>query len=152
MTNDSIPSPSRDLDERPCAYEPSILTNNAACSEARKYCIAEREGVHCASERARSDCIALLEILRRQARFALHVADEHAALPHAKAMRVQIGGLRGVQAALAPDEPIPRRISDIRRTVKAALAQFGDLSRLPFQEIVKEIAAYQGRRRLRGWD
>jgi hypothetical protein len=138
------------LDERYCPYEPCILTNNAACSEARKRCIAEREEVRCGSDEAQSACIRLLEILRRQARFALHATDERAALPHAKAMRIQVGGLRGIQAALAPDEPVPDHIADIRRTVRAALGQFGDLSRLPFQDIVKAIAAYRSRRRLRG--
>jgi hypothetical protein len=138
-----------ELDERICAYEQCILTNCAACSLARKRCIAEREEVHCASDEALSACIQVLEVLRHQARFALHATDERAALPHAKVMRIQVGGLRGIQAALAPDEPVPGRIADIRRTVRAALAQFGDLSRLPFHDIVKEIAAYQSRRRLR---
>lgn len=152
MSSNALRSSDPGLDERLCPFAQCIIANYAACSEAQKRCIAEREEVRCGSNEAQSDCIQLLEILRRQARFALHAADERAALPHAKAMRIQVGGLRGIQAALAPDEPVPECIADIRRTVRAALSQFGDLVRLPFQGIVKEIAAYQSRRRLRRRD
>lgn len=152
MSNDRHASTCHELDERACAFEQAILTNNAACSLASKRCIGEGEGVQCGCGEAQAACVALLAILRRQARFALHTVDEQGALPHAKAMRVQIGGLRGLHAAMAPDEPVPGRIPDIRRTVAAALDELGDLSRLPFQEIVREIAAYRQRRRLRGWE
>jgi len=150
MDQDAFRTTYRAVNERFCAYEKAILTNNCACSLAHKFCIAEREGVHCGSDLAQAACIELLELLRRQARFALKTTDQRTALPHAKAMRIQVGGLRGIEAALHPEEPVPARIQDIRRTIEAAIAAFGSLDRLPFQEIIKQVAAYQGRRRLRG--
>lgn len=150
MDNDAFRSTYRAVSERSCAFEKAILSNRAGCSQAHKFCIAERDGVGCRSDEAQADCAALLEILRQRARFALHIADERAALPHAKAMRIQVGGLRGILGALSPGLPIPARIADVRRTVRAARAQFGDFSLLPFQEIVRQIAAFQDRRRPRG--
>jgi hypothetical protein len=87
--------------------------------------------------------------MRQQARFALKATDERSALPHAKAMRVQVGGLRGLQVVLAPNEPVPAHIDDIHGIVKAARQRFGDLADLPFQPIIQQIAAYQGRYRRR---
>lgn len=150
MDQDAFRAIYKVVNERFCAYEKAILTNNCACSLADKFCIAEREGVHCGSAPAQAACIRLLDLLRRQARFALKTTDQRAALPHAKAMRVQVGGLRGIEAVLHPEQPIPTRIQDIRRTVLDAIATFGSLEGLPFQEIIKQVAAYQGRRRLRG--
>jgi hypothetical protein len=62
-------------------------------------------------------------------------------------MRIQVGGLRGIEAVLHPEEPVPARIEDIRGTIESAIAAFGSLDRLPFQEIIKQVSAYQGRKR-----
>jgi hypothetical protein len=149
MDNEVFRRTYRSINERFCPYEKSILTNNCKCSRAKRFCIAEREGVNCGSDEAQARCLELLELLRRQARFALKATDEQAALPHAKAMRVQIGGLRGLHAVLAPDEPVPAKIEDIDGILESACARFGRLRDLPFQPIVQQIAAYKGRRRLR---
>jgi hypothetical protein len=149
MDNEVFRRTYHSINERFCPYEKSILTNNCKCSLAKRFCIAEREGVNCGSADAQEQCLELLELLRQQARFALKATDERAALPHAKAMRIQVGGLRGLHAAVAPDEPIPAKIDDINGIVEAAREQFGRLRDLPFQLIIKQIAAYKGRRRLR---
>jgi hypothetical protein len=149
MDNELFRRTYRDINERFCPFEKGILTNNCECSRARRFCIAEREGVHCNSDDAQSRCIELLELMRQRARFALKSTEERSALPHAKAMRVQVGGLRGLHAAVHPDEPVPKKIPDINGIVEAAIARFGDLSSLPFQLVIQQIAAYKGRRRLR---
>ncbi|MBK5966941.1 hypothetical protein CCR95_23440 [Thiocystis minor] len=148
MDSEAFRDTYRAINERFCPYEKAILTNQCACSLARKFCIAEREGVQCASDAAQTDCLELLERLRQQARFALKSIDTRGALPHAKAMRIQVGGLRGIQTVLTPDEPAPMFIADIRATIETAVAVFGSLERLPFDVIMQQIAAYQGRQRL----
>jgi hypothetical protein len=152
MDSDAFRHTYRLINQRFCPYEKTILTNHGACSQARKFCIAEREGVQCDSALAQAACLEFLDRLRQQARFALKSTDTGAALPHAKAMRLQIGGLRGIQSALAPDDPAPNVIADIRATIEAAIARFGTLERLPFDHIMRQVAAYQGRQRLRDRD
>lgn len=149
MDNEVFRKTYRSINERFCPYEKSILTNNCECSRARRFCIAEREGVNCGSDEAQARCLHLLEVLREQARFALKATDERAALPHSKAMRIQVGGLRGLHAVVKPDEPIPAKIEDIDRIVALACKRFGRLRDLPFQPIIQQIAAYKGRRRFR---
>jgi hypothetical protein len=149
MDNEIFRRTYRSINERFCPYEKSILTNNCRCSQADRFCIAEREGVHCGSDEAQARCLALLEILRQQSRFALKSTDDRAALPHAKAMRIQVGGLRGLHAALAPDEPVPAKIEDVHALLDAVVERFGSLQQVPFQPVIQQIAAYKGRRRLR---
>lgn len=150
MNDGAFGSTLRALDSRPCVFEQTILANYAACSLASKSCVGQGEGIHCGSEEAQAKCAELIAILRREARFALHNVDAQGAISHAQSMRVQVGGLRGLCAILAPDDPVPARVSDIRRTVTAILDEIGDLTRLPFQSIVREIAAYRPKRRTRG--
>jgi hypothetical protein len=145
VDSEAFRSTYRAINERFCPYEKAILTNQCACSLARKFCIAEREGVQCSSDSAQADCLELLERLRQQARFALKLTDTRGALPHAKAMRIQVGGLRGIQSSLTPDDPAPLFIADIRAMVEAAIERFGALERLPFDHIMQQVAAYRGR-------
>jgi hypothetical protein len=149
MDNEIFRRTYHSINERFCPYEKSILTNNCECSLAKRFCIAEREGVRCSSDGAQARCIQVLELLRQQARFALKATDQRTALPHAKAMRVQVGGLRGLQATLAPGHPIPSRIEDVHAIIEAAQERFGDLADVPFQPIIQQIAAYKGRKRRR---
>jgi len=137
------------INERCCPFEKSILTNQCACRRADRFCIAEREGVHCQADEAQARCIGLLQLLRDQARFALKTTDGRSALPHAKAMRVQVGGLRGLHRALQPETPAPSKIEDIDAIIEAAISRFGSLEALPFQLIVQQITAYRGRRPFR---
>jgi hypothetical protein len=149
MDNEMFRRTYRAINERFCPFEKGILTNNCDCSRSQRFCIAEREGVHCNSDAAQSRCIELLDLMRQNARFALKSTEERTALPHAKAMRVQVGGLRGLHAAVEPEKPIPAKITDIDAIIGAALARFGDLASIPYSIVMQQIAAFQGRKRLR---
>lgn len=149
MDNEVLRRTYRDINERFCPFEKSILTNNCGCSRAWRFCIAEREGVACGSDAGQARCLELLDLLRKQARFVLKTMDGQAALPHAKAMRVQIGGLRGLHAVVLPDESIPETIKDIHGIIEAALARFRVLTALPYQPIIRQITAYRERKRPR---
>ena len=100
MDQDAFRRTYRDVNERQCAYEKSVLTNECSCSCAQRFCIAEREGVHCRSETGQARCLRWLDLLREQARFALRTEEERQLLPHGKAMRLQVGGMRGLQRVL----------------------------------------------------
>jgi hypothetical protein len=137
------------MNERFCAYEKSLLSRLCECSQAKKLCIAEREGVHCLSDEANAQCIELLEKLRHQARFALKSNNDTQVLPHGKAMRLQVGGLRGLFSTLNPDQPSPECIDDVYQLIKQAKAHFGGLDALPFQILIQHVSAYQGRQRIK---
>jgi len=139
----------REMNERFCAFEKSVLTNNCDCSQAERFCIAEREGVHCGSDAAQAQCLALLELLRNQARFALKASTDRSTIPHGKAMKVQVGGMRGLKLALDPNAEPPLTIDDVHGTIEAVLERFHSLDRLPMQPVIQQITAYQGRKRSR---
>ncbi len=149
MDQDAFHRTYRELNERFCAYEKSILGRKCTCSKAKKIYIAEREGVHCTSDEAQGQCLEFLEHLRRFARFALKSNNEKAALPHGKAMRLQVGGLRGLYAALHEDQTIPETIEDVFDLINLARKEYQGLENLPFQPLIQQVAAYKGRQRSR---
>ncbi len=150
MDQDAFRKTYREVNERFCAYEKGVLTNQCDCSQAERFCIAEREGVHCNSDDGQSRCLELLGLLREHASFALRGnTEEKALLPHGKAIRIQVGGLRGLHAVLEPKQPVPDPIPDIFALIARAEKTYQTLQALPFSEIMPQIAAYKGRTRSR---
>ncbi len=137
-----------------CVFEKAVLSRHCACSQARRHSLAEREAVACESTVGREQCEHWLSLLRTKAVFALQIrsADStqpYAALPHAKEIKVQAGGLLGLCDVV--DEPgaghwkSETRVTDVYALLDAARKQFGGLESLPFDEIVRAVGRFKGR-------
>jgi len=59
-------------------------------------------------------------------------------------IRVQAGGLCGIQALFSPGQQ--DKIEDIFALVEQAEIEFGSLEKLPYNQIVQSISSYQGRK------
>lgn len=153
MDQDAFRSTYREVNERFCAFEKSILTNQCSCSQAERFCIAEREGVHCHIDDGQARCLEILDTLREQARFALRT-DNHSQkiLPHGKAIRIQVGGMRGIYHVLNSSQEIPDPVPDINNLLLGVLQEYGDFGKLPFSKIMQQIAAYEVKKRSRRKD
>lgn len=147
MDQDIFRKTYREMNERACVFEKSNLSGLCRCSQAERFCLAERVGVHCKSDEAKETCGRFIELLREHSRFALKSSDTSEVLSHNKAMRIQVGGMRGVYLAIHAGEPVPVQIGDVHDLLQQAAEQYGSLADLPFQEIIKQVAAYQGRGR-----
>jgi hypothetical protein len=134
------------MDNARCPFEKAILSVQCDCEMATRFSIAEQMGVECRSDIACNNCATLLVYLRERARFVLKVTDTSAGLPFGKEMKVMLGGLIGLQRQMAPQEGVAR-VQNIHALVQQAQAAYGSLDALPYQEIVKSIAAFQGKRR-----
>lgn len=127
-----------------CLFEKAILSRCADCNQAQKLNIAEREAVACVAAEPRENCMVLQGLLHRNATFVLKLTQPGEPLPHAKEIRVQCGGLLGIQHQLDQDVNM---VADVHALVSEAQRYFGDLQNVPYQEVIKEIAAYEGRRK-----
>lgn len=146
MDEDEFKETYLSLNTRVCPYEKVILSRQCDCRRAVRLFIAERQAVGCDADAAQQRCNATLNALRGKAAFALKLTSATGRLPHAKEMKVQAGGLRGLQRALQPasgDAPI----EDIDGLLNLALSTYGAMDKLPFSELMQSIVAYEGRRR-----
>lgn len=127
---------------RYCPFEKSVLTHCAACSRAEKHNIAEREIVACNDGEACGRCNALRDLLRQNFTFALGKLHIDGPLPHAKEMRMQCGGLKGLQYVLDGNE----MVGDVAALLEMAQQRYGNLADLPFSQIVQRANdLYKGR-------
>jgi len=146
VDEDQFRRTARDVNRVPCVFERAILSASCQCKLSQRLLIAEREAGACRSEPARAECAELLEAMRSSARFTLKLTHVDGPLPFGQEIKVQAGGLIGLQHLLHPHTDT-RRVDDVRALVEEARVRYGELARLPFQEIVKSIGAYQHRRR-----
>ncbi len=128
----------------PCPFEKAIFQRVCACPQAAKTNIAEREVVNCRSAEAQENCVTFLHNLRRRANFALGLTRTPGALPHAKAIKIQCGGLLGLQQALDPFVE-EARVADVHALVTRALKRFESMSEVPYDTIVRFVNQYRGR-------
>ena len=116
-----------------CPFEKSILSSCAACSNADKRNIAEREIVACNNAQALERCIALRNLFRVNFTFALGRPHIDGPLPHAQEMRMQCGGLKGLQVVLDDSD----QVADVADLLEKSQQKFGSLSDFPFEQIVR---------------
>jgi len=84
----------------------------------------------------------LRDLLRDKARFVLKVTDTRGKMPFGKELRVMLGGLAGLVEVLG----MPDGIRDIDALVRMAQERYGSFDRLPFERVVRHIAATPPRR------
>ena len=125
------------INPKPCAFGKVILSRHCACSKVYSRYAAEREMVECNSDPNLLQCRELLYLLRQNSAFALKLTHITPPLPHGPEMRVQCGGLQGLQKEIDGTEVV----RDISELVNAALARYGNLEDLPYSKIVQSVVS-----------
>jgi hypothetical protein len=128
--------------ERPCTFEKAILARRVECKRSQRIQIAEREAVTCQNQASLSRCTSLHDQLRHGLAFALKNVHVDSVLSHAQEMRVQCGGLLGLQHVFNGHA----EVENVDALLESVLQQWGDLAAMPYSEVVHAAALrYKGR-------
>jgi hypothetical protein len=133
-----------EVNGRPCPFDKAILTSCCGCPRSQKVLIAEREAITCLSPEGHRICAKIINALREKTLFALRLTHLSEKLPHGKELKVQCGGMWGLQGALNQQRG---RVEDIHALLEEALARYGSVTELPYSEIVKSVVSYKARQR-----
>lgn len=131
------------INPKPCAFGKVILSRHCACSKVNKRYAAEREMVACTVDAQRKQCVELLDLLRQNSAFALKLTHITPPLPHGPEMRVQCGGLQGLQREVDGAE----EVVDVSELVAAARLKYGSLEDLPYSKIVQSVVNCEVRKK-----
>ena len=133
----------KSVNPTPCAFEKGVLARCTNCSKAEKHLLAERETVNCGDAAAQVRCLELKGLLRNHSAFALKIPRIGVQLPHAKELKIQCGGLKGLQKAVNNTD----NVEDAFVLIDSALAAYGALDAFPYSEIVQGVVHFESRRR-----
>jgi hypothetical protein len=154
MDEDQYRKVYHELNPNRCVFEKSINNRRCDCERKHRFLIATREGIACRSEQALANCTLLLNTLRNKSRFALKIITVNGPLPHNKELKVQAGGMFGLQKIMAtlptkPSYKVDETVHNIHQTVGDALKKYNHIEELPYSDIVKDIVIYQVRKKRR---
>jgi len=135
------------VNDRRCVFEKTINSRRCTCEKSCRFHLADREGIACKSATANALCGELLNQMRSNARFALHLTSADGPLPHAKEIKVQTGGLLGLQSLLHPEKSAADCVENAIGLVDLAISRFGRLEALPYDVIVQAIVRFEGRKK-----
>lgn len=128
-----------------CVYEKAINSRQTTCNQANKIRLADREAVSCQTKDACSRCTSFLEILRSKALFALKLQDHSGPLPHAKEIKVQMGGIIGLALDNSIDIIKGQKIENIHGLLNTSISKYSALEKLPYENLMRSIVNYDGR-------
>ena len=135
------------INDQRCVFEKTINSRRSTCKQAHRFQLADREGIACRSATANALCKELLDHMRSKARFSLHLTSADSPLPHAREIKVQTGGLLGLQGLLHPEKSTADNVENIIGLADTALARFERLENLPYDIIVQAIVKFEGRKK-----
>jgi hypothetical protein len=124
-----------------CPFSTPLIAEDFACPHAEPVIRRGGTEIACSSETARMRCAGLHQAIKAEALADHDYADDLTQVPHSLLVRIQYGGLLGLQRILAEGGRAGAGIQDIDGLVEAALAHFGSLSDIPCGAICADINA-----------
>jgi hypothetical protein len=137
------------MDECGCPFGQALLPGDFGCRRATVVTRREGPGIACDSLDACNRCAEVLARLKETGLPALGFTDDPAQLPHGAAMKVQMGGLLGLQRQLDALAGASAVVADVDALVGAAVARYGSAGALPYAQLVPDMGAFQLKRRRR---
>jgi hypothetical protein len=144
VDEDNYRSTYQEFNELPCVFEKGILQQCCKCHLARHFNLAERVGVACSSGPAQEQCREFLSTMQEKSVFALQLTPSaDGKLPHAKKIKIQCGGVNGLQMLHGTDQ-IDK---DVNQLLDHAVEYYGAMQQLPYEEIMRSVVVFEGRKR-----
>ena len=128
-----------------CAFSHTLLQKQFRCENGQA--ITRREGpdVCCTAATAHLRCAELLERMRRAALPSFEVSDDPLQMPHSVLVKVQFGGLLGLQRLV--EGKVGERVENIHKLVQRAANRYGDLVAVPYGDFIGDMTGYKIKRR-----
>lgn len=136
------------MEDLKCPFRRVLLPGDFGCSHA--HAVTRREGpdIACEAPRTQALCDEVLTRLKAVGLPALGHADDPTELPHGVAMKVQMGGLLGLQKlAGTTAEADSAAVRDVGAVVTAATGRYGGGAAIPYADLVADMSAFQLKRR-----
>lgn len=131
-----------------CPFAAPLTKGQFACSHAEEVVRRGGSEYDCRSASDHPVCTALFERLKAQALPAFGVEDDLTSMPHSVLVKIQSGGLLGLQRLV--DEPDPEgRIGDIAGLVERAVERYGTVDEVPAAEVEADMTGFRLERRTR---
>jgi len=140
MDEDNYTQTYQRINSAPCAFEKGILSLKCQCDYQHLFNLADRHGVGCTDSAHQQKCTEFLNHLRQQTRFLFKIVID-GPLPHNKEIKVQNGGMQGLQKLLMDTECI----NNIASLLQQAITLYGSIENIPYNRLMPYVNHYKTR-------
>ncbi len=144
MDEDNYRQMYEQINGAPCVFEKGILSLKCKCEYQHLFRLADRHGVGCTDSVMQQSCKTFLNHLRKQTRFIFKI-DIDGPLPHNKEIKVQNGGMLGMQKLLLDENSGEELVGDISALMLKSIEVYGDIEAIPYNLIMPSVTAYKTR-------
>lgn len=130
-----------------CPFQQPLITAEFACHLAESVTVRNAPQIHCRSEQALALCQTVYAHLKAVGLPGFGMADDLVSTPHSVYIKIQCGGLLGLQAlsGIRPDRE--GTIADIHALIQAATRTGSDPDAPDYQKLLPFMQAHPSRRR-----
>jgi hypothetical protein len=132
--------------EAKCPFAAPITSGRAACHCAHEVVRRGGSEYDCEMPASHERCCAVHARLRAVGLKAFDVDDDLTSMPHSVLVKIQSGGLTGLQRLLSDHGD---QIEDVDGFLDRALSQFGGLDNVPFGQLAPDMVGQKLERRTR---
>jgi len=132
------------MEQHKCPFSAPLTGHQFGCTHAQEVIRRGGTEIDCTAMSAHARCEQLFHRMKAAALPAFGVEDDLLSMPHSVLVKIQYGGLLGLQR-LMNDAATTDRVEDIDRLVGAFLARHGESALV--DEVVEDITAYKPRAR-----
>ena len=133
------------MEEHKCPFSAPLITRQFGCAHAQEVIHRGGAEINCTDAAAHARCDLLFQRMKAAALPAFGVEDDLLSMPHSVLVKIQYGGLLGLQRLLRTASQVGERVDDIQALVAEASLCFRDA--VPCTTLVDDITAFKPRAR-----
>ena len=132
------------MQEYKCAFSSTLITNQFGCEKSEPVTRRGGPDVACTSTEAQRRCEKLCQRMKTAALPAFGVEDDLLSMPHSVLVKIQFGGLLGLQRLL---ESGAAEVKNVHALLNRAAEKYGNLDAIPYPALVTDMTSYKLKRR-----
>jgi hypothetical protein len=133
------------MGEHKCPFSAPLITRQFGCANSQEVIHRGGAEINCTDTAAHARCDLLFQRMKAEALPAFGVEDDLLSMPHSVQVKIQYGGLLGLQRLLRAEPQVAERVDDVNALVAEAALRFGD--EVPCAPLVDDITTFKPRAR-----
>jgi hypothetical protein len=130
-----------------CAFSHPLIAGQFGCENAEQVTRRGGPDIACRSDAAHTRCEQLFQRMKAAALPAFGFEDDLLSMPHSVLVKVQYGGLLGLQRSLGAAEAEAAEVKNIHALVGRAVQAHGSLEAVPYPAFVDAMTSFVLKRR-----
>ena len=128
-----------------CCFAITQISNEFGCQHGELVTRRAGPDIACQSVECREKCLEVYEHMKKAGLDAFEYEDDLTQVPHGIWVKIQFGGLLGLQAEIAGEAS--HSVEDISYLINSLEQRYNHFEQLPYEKIVSSMQSYKTRTR-----